>query len=57
MFGDADPIFPAGWGERWSGLIPGATLERSEGAGHFVHEEAGPELAARILERVGAAGR
>jgi haloalkane dehalogenase len=55
MFGDADPVFPAEWGARWSRVIPGASFERIEGAGHFVQEEAGGELAERILAHVRAA--
>ena len=56
IFGDADPIFPTAWGERWAGMIPGATFETIRGAGHFVQEDAGVDLAAAIVARIGEVG-
>jgi haloalkane dehalogenase len=44
-FGDADPVFPFDWAERWAKRTEGATLDRVSGAGHFVQEDAGEELA------------
>ena len=35
-FGDADPVFPYEQAELWSSKVRGATLDRIEGAGHFV---------------------
>jgi haloalkane dehalogenase len=51
LFGDADPVFPAASGEAWAKHIPGATFQTIPGAGHFLQEEAGPEIAAAILAR------
>jgi haloalkane dehalogenase len=42
-FGDADDVFPWGWAERWAAEIPGATLDRIAGAGHFVQADAAPD--------------
>jgi haloalkane dehalogenase len=53
VYGDADPIFPPAWGAAWAKRIPGATFETIAGAGHFVQEDAGEELAERILAHVG----
>jgi len=39
-FGDSDPVFPWEWAEQWAAEIPGATLDRIEGAGHFVQTDA-----------------
>ncbi len=54
IFGEADPIFPASWGQEWAGMIPGTTFDAIERAGHFCQEDAGPEIVARLLERVSA---
>jgi haloalkane dehalogenase len=49
VFSDSDPIFSPRVGERFAELIPGAELgEPLAGAGHFVAEDAGKELGARI---------
>ena len=55
IFGTQDPIFTAHWGERWASLIPGATFETVHG-GHFVQEDAGEEIVARVLGHIQAAG-
>jgi haloalkane dehalogenase len=39
-FADADPIFPFESAEEWATEIPGATLDRIQGAGHFVQIDA-----------------
>jgi len=39
-FGDEDVVFPWTWAERWAAEIPGAPLDRIEGAGHFVQIDA-----------------
>lgn len=50
LFGDSDPIFPPEVAERIAELIPGALpSETIAGAGHFVQEDAGEEVAARII--------
>jgi len=49
IFGDSDPIFSPRVGERFAELIPGAELgEPLAGAGHFLQEDKGEELGARI---------
>ena len=53
IFGDADPIFTADWGRAWAARIPGATFDAIPGAGHFVQEEAGPEIVETFLRRAG----
>ena len=51
MFGDSDPIFPARAGERLAERIPGAApFQLVEGAGHFLQEDRGEDLAARISD-------
>jgi haloalkane dehalogenase len=54
-FGDADEVFTFDWAERWRSLVPGSTLDRIAGAGHFVQEDASDELASVILRRAGEA--
>ncbi|MET0938683.1 MAG: haloalkane dehalogenase [Gaiellaceae bacterium] len=50
LFGDSDPIFPPEVAERIAALIPGALpAETIADAGHFVQEDAGEEVAARIV--------
>lgn len=52
IFGDADPIFTAAWGEEWSRMIPDATFDAIERAGHFCQEDAGEEIVECLLRRV-----
>jgi haloalkane dehalogenase len=50
MFADGDPIFHLGAGRRLAAHIPGAgELEVVAGAGHFLQEDAGPEVASRLV--------
>jgi len=49
-FGDADPIFTFDWAERWATEIPGATLDRIVGAGHFVQLDA-PDDCLAVVRR------
>ena len=50
LFGDSDPIFPPAVAESIAALIPGALpAETVANAGHFVQEEAGEEVARRIV--------
>jgi len=49
LFSDSDPIFSTKTAERMSELIPGAgPAEFVEGAGHFLQEQKGEEIADRI---------
>jgi haloalkane dehalogenase len=51
LFGDSDPIFTPEAADAISRLIPGALpAEMVPNAGHFVQEDAGEEVAARIAE-------
>jgi len=51
LFGDSDPIFRPEVAHAISGLIPGALpAELVPNASHFVQEDAGEEVAARIVE-------
>ena len=52
MFGTADRVFTADWGRAWATQIPGATFDAIERAGHFVQEDAGEEIIARLLQRI-----
>lgn len=54
IFGLDDPIFTAAAGERWAAQIPGATFDGIPRAGHFIQEDAGPEVVATFLERSAA---
>jgi haloalkane dehalogenase len=47
-FGDADPVFTFEQAEAWAAAIPGATLDRIPGAGHFVQYDA-PDDCLRII--------
>ena len=49
-FGDADPVFTYDGAERWAAQIPGATLDRIRGAGHFVQLDA-PDDCLAVIER------
>lgn len=50
LFADTDPIFSVRAGQRLVDHIPGATtLEIVAGAGHFLQEEAGAEVGARLV--------
>lgn len=51
IFGADDPIFPPSWGKYWAEMIPGATFDVIERAGHFCQEDAGEEIATRLLGR------
>ncbi len=54
IFGERDAIFTPEWARRWSGLIPGSTLDLIEGAGHFLPESHGELVAETILARIAA---
>jgi haloalkane dehalogenase len=49
FFSDSDPIFSPRVAERFAELIPGAELQEPvRGTGHFLQEDAGEEVGARI---------
>jgi haloalkane dehalogenase len=51
LFGDSDPIFAPEVADAIARLIPGAQpAELVENAGHYVQEDAGEEVAARVVE-------
>ncbi len=52
VWGDADPVFPFSQAEEWAATIPGSTLDRIEGAGHFVQEDAPEDCVTAILARI-----
>lgn len=52
VWGDADVVFNWEWAERWASLIPGATLDRIAGAGHFLQEDAPDDCVDAILRRL-----
>lgn len=56
IFGADDPIFPPAWGEAWAEMIPGATFDVIEQAGHFCQEDAGADIVARLLVRIAESG-
>ena len=50
LFSDSDPIFSPAHAERLAALIPGAgPAEIVAGAGHFLQEDKGEEIAERIV--------
>jgi haloalkane dehalogenase len=50
LFSDSDPIFPPAAAERMAARIPGAgPAELVAGAGHFLQEEKGAEIADRVV--------
>jgi pimeloyl-ACP methyl ester carboxylesterase len=49
VWGDADAIFTWEWCEAWAATIPGATVDRIAGAGHFVQEDAPADCVAAVL--------
>ena len=53
VWGDADPNFTWEGAEQWAAVIPGATLDRIEGAGHFLQEDAPDDCVDAIFRRLG----
>jgi haloalkane dehalogenase len=54
LFSDSDPIFSPGAAEQLADLIPGAgPAELVVGAGHFLQEDEGAEIAERIIRFLG----
>jgi haloalkane dehalogenase len=56
-FGDADSVFTWEWAQRWHSLLARSTLDRIEGAGHFVQDDATEDCLDVIRRRVGPAAR
>jgi len=57
LFSDSDPIFSVAAAERLAARIPGAgPAEVVRGAGHFLQEDRGEEVAARIVRFLAATG-
>jgi haloalkane dehalogenase len=52
IFGDSDQVFTWEWAQQWSSMIASSTLDRIEGVGHFVQEDAPAELAEIIMRRL-----
>jgi haloalkane dehalogenase len=48
-FGDDDPVFTWEWAEQWHALLPGSTLDRITGAGHFVQDDAAEDCIEFVL--------
>lgn len=51
-FGDADGVFTWEWAERWHRALPGSTLDRIAGAGHFPQEDATADCLAVLLRHL-----
>jgi haloalkane dehalogenase len=58
VWSDGDPVFTLGHGQAMADNLPGAhgRLSVVEGAGHMLQEDAGEEVAKRILQWVGGPG-
>jgi haloalkane dehalogenase len=55
LFSDSDPIFTPAAAERMAALVPGAgPAEIVAGAGHFLQEEKGDEIADRVIRFLAA---
>lgn len=51
VWGDADAVFTWESAERWAAVLPGATLDRIDGAGHFLQEDAAADCVEAVLRR------
>jgi haloalkane dehalogenase len=55
LFSDSDPIFGRAAAEAMADLLPAAELDPPlEGAGHFLQEDCGEQIAARIAGWIGS---
>lgn len=52
IFGADAPIFTPAWGEKWASMIPGATFDTVDRAGHFCQEDAGEDIVAQLFKRI-----
>jgi haloalkane dehalogenase len=51
-FGDADSVFTFDQAQAWAAVIPGATIDRIPGAGHFVQYDAPDDCLAIIIRHL-----
>ena len=49
MFSDKDPVFNVEEGQRIAGMVPDGRFQVVENAGHFLQEDAGEEIAERMV--------
>ncbi|HEX6417088.1 MAG TPA: haloalkane dehalogenase [Acidimicrobiales bacterium] len=54
VWGDADEIFTWESAQEWAAVVPGATLDRIAGAGHFLQEDAPGDCVDAVLQRAGS---
>lgn len=54
VFGDDDWTYPWDWAVEWSSQVPGATLDRIQGASHFVQIENADACVGAIRNRLAA---
>ena len=52
VFSDADELLSAESGRAWAATLKNGSFDAIPGAGHFVPEEAGEEVAAIVLDRI-----
>ncbi|MBS0408614.1 MAG: alpha/beta fold hydrolase [Proteobacteria bacterium] len=52
IWGGSDAVFTEAWGRQWAGLYRQATFDVLPGAGHFLQETHGGQIAAIFLRRV-----
>ncbi len=52
IWGVRDDVFNEAWSERWSSLYPQASLDKLAGAGHFLQESHGEQVAKLLLQRI-----
>jgi haloalkane dehalogenase len=57
VWGDADEVFSWDQAEAWSASVAGSTLDRVDGAGHFLQEDAPTACVDAVLDRAGPARR
>ena len=55
VWGATDDVFPASWGLQWRSLIPHATWDALEEAGHFLQDTHGAAIARIVLGHAAAA--
>jgi len=55
LWGAEDPIIPLSAGEKFATAIGASAPEPIANAGHFLQEDAGPEIGARIAEWLSSA--
>lgn len=53
IFGADDGVFTPQWGRQWAAMLPGASFDVIERAGHFVQDDAGEDIVAVLRQRIG----